>query len=114
MLLLSPQFTAVQFIFGIGVGGEYPVASASANERAESSAALSKRRGETVVLVFSMQGWGNLVNTAVIIGEWRPCWRNVGGPQSRGGRQLGGRLGADGWHRRGTKGGTRAGAATAA
>ncbi|KAG2435009.1 hypothetical protein HYH02_012007 [Chlamydomonas schloesseri] len=64
---LWAMFTAVQFIFGIGVGGEYPVASASANERAESSAALSKRRGETVVLVFSMQGWGNLVNTAVII-----------------------------------------------
>ena len=71
MLCPASQFTAVQFIFGIGVGGEYPVASASANERAESSAALQKRRGETVVLVFSMQGWGNVVNTAVIIGERR-------------------------------------------
>lgn len=64
---LWAMFTAVQFIFGIGVGGEYPVASTSANERAESSVKLQKRRGETVVLVFSMQGWGNLVNTAVII-----------------------------------------------
>ncbi|EFJ43350.1 proton/phosphate symporter [Volvox carteri f. nagariensis] len=64
---LWEMFTAVQFIFGIGVGGEYPVASTSANERAESSTKLQKRRGETVVLVFSMQGWGNLVNTAVII-----------------------------------------------
>ncbi|KAG2495268.1 hypothetical protein HYH03_006541 [Edaphochlamys debaryana] len=64
---LWAMFTAVQFIFGIGVGGEYPVASTSANERAESSAKLQKRRGETVVLVFSMQGVGNLVNTAVII-----------------------------------------------
>ncbi|KXZ53070.1 hypothetical protein GPECTOR_8g63 [Gonium pectorale] len=64
---LWAMFTAVQFIFGIGVGGEYPVASTSANERAESTAKLQKRRGETVVLVFSMQGWGNLVNTAVII-----------------------------------------------
>ncbi|GLI58503.1 hypothetical protein VaNZ11_000236 [Volvox africanus] len=64
---LWAMFTAVQFIFGIGVGGEYPVASTSANERAESSSKLQKRRGETVVLVFSMQGWGNLVNTAVII-----------------------------------------------
>ncbi|GFR43042.1 hypothetical protein Agub_g4047 [Astrephomene gubernaculifera] len=64
---LWAMFTAVQFIFGIGVGGEYPVASASANERAESSVRLQKRRGETVVLTFSMQGWGNLVNTAVII-----------------------------------------------
>lgn len=65
---LWEMFTAVQFIFGIGVGGEYPVASTSANERAESSRKLMKRRGETVILVFSMQGWGNLVNTAVIIG----------------------------------------------
>lgn len=60
------MFTAVQFLFGIGVGGEYPVASASANERAEATAELSKRRGETVVCVFSMQGWGNLVNTLLI------------------------------------------------
>ncbi|KAG2491417.1 hypothetical protein HYH03_010206 [Edaphochlamys debaryana] len=64
---LWAMFTAVQFIFGIGVGGEYPVASASANERAESCPKLQKRRGETVILVFSMQGLGNLVNTAVII-----------------------------------------------
>lgn len=52
------MFTAIQFLFGIGVGGEYPVASASANERAESTKELSNRRGETVVCVFSMQGWG--------------------------------------------------------
>ena len=63
---LFAMFTAMQFLFGIGVGGEYPVASASANERAESSKQLSDRRGETVVCVFSMQGWGNLVNTLVI------------------------------------------------
>ena len=63
---LFAMFTAVQFLFGIGVGGEYPVASTSANERAESTKTLSKKRGETVVLVFSMQGWGNFVNTLVI------------------------------------------------
>ena len=34
---LFAMFTAVQFLFGIGVGGEYPVASTSANERAEST-----------------------------------------------------------------------------
>ena len=55
---LFAMFTAIQFLFGIGVGGEYPVASASANERAESTKTLSNRRGETVVCVFSMQGWG--------------------------------------------------------
>lgn len=41
-----------------GVGGEYPVASSSAAERAEGSKAMRQRRGETVVLTFSQQGWG--------------------------------------------------------
>ena len=63
---LFAMFTAMQFLFGVGVGGEYPVASTSANERAESTKTLNNRRGETVVLVFSMQGWGNFVNTLVI------------------------------------------------
>lgn len=61
------MFTACQFLFGVGVGGEYPVASTSANERAENTKHLQKRRGETVVCVFSMQGWGNLFNTMVLI-----------------------------------------------
>ena len=34
---------------------QYPVASTSANERAEHTAHLTRRRGETVVCVFSMQ-----------------------------------------------------------
>ena len=40
----------------MGVGGEYPIASASASERAEADASLQQRRGETVMLTFSMQG----------------------------------------------------------
>ena len=50
------MFTIVQCFFGVGVGGEYPVASTSANERAENTKHLQQRRGETVVCVFSMQG----------------------------------------------------------
>ncbi len=50
-----------------GVGGEYPVASSSAAERAEGSRAMRRRRGETVVLTFSQQGWGNLSNTLCIL-----------------------------------------------
>lgn len=46
---------STQAIFGFGVGGEYPVASTSAAERAESSSTLVNRRGETVIMVFSMQ-----------------------------------------------------------
>ncbi len=45
----------LQFIFGYGVGGEYPLASSSAAERAEASKALRFRRGEMVVCTFSMQ-----------------------------------------------------------
>lgn len=55
------------FIFGFGVGGEYPMASSSAAERAEGDPELRKRRGEVVVLTFTQQGWGNLANTLVII-----------------------------------------------
>eukprot|EP00887_Chlorella_sp_A99_P005874 scaffold1.g5874.t1 len=61
------MFTVVQALFGIGVGGEYPVASTSASERAEQTRHLQARRGETVVLVFSCQGWGSLVNACVIL-----------------------------------------------
>ncbi|CAK0752621.1 hypothetical protein CVIRNUC_002160 [Coccomyxa viridis] len=60
------MFAVSQFIFGYGVGGEYPLASSSASERAESNKALRFRRGEMVVCTFTMQGWGNLVNTAVL------------------------------------------------
>lgn len=55
------------FIFGFGVGGEYPMACSSAAERAEGDSELRKRRGEVVVLTFTQQGWGNFINTLVII-----------------------------------------------
>ena len=48
----------MQAVFGIGVGGEYPIASTSASERAEADVNLLHRRGETVMLTFSMQGAG--------------------------------------------------------
>jgi MFS family permease len=60
------MFAVSQFVFGYGVGGEYPLASSSASERAEANKALRFRRGEMVVCTFTMQGWGNLVNTAVL------------------------------------------------
>ncbi len=45
----------LQVIFGYGVGGEYPIASSSAAERAEADKQLQFKRGETVILVFAMQ-----------------------------------------------------------
>ncbi|KAK9807684.1 hypothetical protein WJX72_006095 [[Myrmecia] bisecta] len=56
-----------QTVFGFGVGGEFPVAASSASERAEGSEKLKSRRGQTVVLVFAMQAWGNLLNVAVLL-----------------------------------------------
>ena len=50
-----------QAVFGIGVGGEYPIASTSASERAEADVDLQHRRGETVMLTFSMQGASHCV-----------------------------------------------------
>ncbi|BDA46848.1 Glycerophosphoinositol permease 1 [Coccomyxa sp. Obi] len=59
--------TAAQALFGFGCGGEFPVAAASASERAESSEKLRSLRGQTTVLVFAMQGWGNILNLAVLL-----------------------------------------------
>lgn len=56
------------FFYAVGVGGEYPLASSSAAEKAEADPRLRHRRGEMVVLAFSGQGMGNFVNTLV------RCW----------------------------------------
>lgn len=52
----AQMYTLSQAVFGVGVGGEYPIASTSASERAEADEALHDKRGETVMLTFSMQG----------------------------------------------------------
>lgn len=54
-------------IFGFGVGGEYPLAASSAAERAEGSPENRKKRGQTIALTFTQQGWGNWANTLVIL-----------------------------------------------
>ncbi|WIA41970.1 hypothetical protein OEZ86_009273 [Tetradesmus obliquus] len=64
--------------YGFGVGGEYPMASASAAERSQSDEALRHRRGEQVVLTFSGQGMGNFVNGCVIL--IMMAWFGMTGP----------------------------------
>ena len=50
-------YIIAQFMFGYGVGGEYPMAAGSAAERAEAGGrAKAAKRGMEVVLTFSMQG----------------------------------------------------------
>jgi hypothetical protein len=71
-------FRCLLFVFGIGVGGEYPLAASSASEKA--MAEMQKRanlnmddhgeelaRGRQVQLVFTMQGAGILLNSLVLM-----------------------------------------------
>lgn len=60
-------FIVAQTWYGFGVGGEYPMASASASERAASMPHLQMYRGRQTILVFSGQGQGNFVNSVVIL-----------------------------------------------
>ncbi|RAL11202.1 MFS phosphate transporter [Aspergillus homomorphus CBS 101889] len=60
------------FIYGIGVGGEYPMTVTSGMENAVGSGKLSTRedrlhRGAKVIGCFSMQGWGQVLNQAFLM-----------------------------------------------
>jgi MFS family permease len=57
------------FIYGVGVGGEYPMTSTQAMEGAKAGRGAGDRlhRGRNVVLAFTMQGWGQLLNQAILI-----------------------------------------------
>jgi len=78
--ILFTNTSILLFIFGIGVGGEYPLSAASASERAMSSlqrsienmsvntnARVENGRGMKIQLVFSMQGVGIFLNTFLIV-----------------------------------------------
>lgn len=54
---------ASYFVFGIGVGGEYPLSASIASERTMKSRAL--KRGRDVLLTFSCQGVGQNVGNLV-------------------------------------------------
>jgi MFS family permease len=58
------------FIYGVGVGGEYPMTSTRAMEGHHgpgASIADRKHRGRNVLLAFTMQGWGQMANQAILI-----------------------------------------------
>ncbi|KAK4451446.1 putative inorganic phosphate transporter 1-6 [Podospora aff. communis PSN243] len=60
------------FFYGFGVGGEYPITATSSMENAVSAGKLSTRedrlhRGRKVTMAFLMQGWGQLINQALLI-----------------------------------------------
>lgn len=62
------------FIYGVGVGGEYPMTSTTSMEYKAKGGSKSVNsrddklhRGRNVSLAFLMQGWGQLFNQAVLI-----------------------------------------------
>ncbi|KNC80244.1 hypothetical protein SARC_07397 [Sphaeroforma arctica JP610] len=59
-------FAIAYFVFGFGVGGEYPVSASSAAERSQANA-TSVSRGKDVGLTFSCQGIGAFAGSCVIV-----------------------------------------------
>ena len=60
------------FIYGIGVGGEYPMTATSGMENAVGSGKVSTKedrlhRGRKVTSAFLMQGWGQFFNQVILI-----------------------------------------------
>lgn len=53
--------------YGFGVGGEYPMTSTRAMESHGNALADRMHRGRNVLLAFSMQGWGQLANQAILV-----------------------------------------------
>ncbi|KAK4055359.1 hypothetical protein OIO90_003197 [Microbotryomycetes sp. JL221] len=63
-------YTVSLFIYGVGVGGEYPMTSTRALESQigpKGSRNDRMHRGRNVVLAFLMQGWGQVFNQAVLM-----------------------------------------------
>ncbi|GAA6017770.1 hypothetical protein JCM11491_004611 [Sporobolomyces phaffii] len=59
------------FIYGVGVGGEYPMTSTKALETGASGPAATRddrlHRGRNVVGAFLMQGWGQVFNQGILL-----------------------------------------------
>ena len=60
------------FLYGIGVGGEYPMTATSGMENAVGSGKVSTKedrlhRGRKVTSAFLMQGWGQFFNQVLLI-----------------------------------------------
>lgn len=64
-------YTISLFIYGIGVGGEYPLTSTRALESGPNGPSGTRddrlHRGRNVVLAFLMQGWGQVANQVVLL-----------------------------------------------
>ena len=59
-------------VYGVGVGGEYPMTATSGMENAVGSGKISTKedrlhRGRKVTSAFLMQGWGQFFNQALLL-----------------------------------------------
>ncbi|KAL3162223.1 hypothetical protein ABBQ32_009926 [Trebouxia sp. C0010 RCD-2024] len=62
------MYAWAQFIFGVGIGGEYPMTSTRATEESEQTRQYAQRhRGRKVMLAYTMQGWGQFINLSVLL-----------------------------------------------
>ncbi|CAD7943002.1 unnamed protein product [Amoebophrya sp. A120] len=57
------QILLFRILLGIGIGGEYPLAATVTSEKATKT-----ERKRTLAVVFSMQGWGQLLSVLVVYG----------------------------------------------
>lgn len=60
------------FVYGVGVGGEYPMTATAAMENSTGSGRVSTKedrlhRGRKVTTAFLMQGWGQMANQVLLI-----------------------------------------------
>ncbi|KAG9245951.1 major facilitator superfamily domain-containing protein [Calycina marina] len=66
------MYIVALFIYGVGVGGEYPMTATASMENSATSGKVSNRddrlhRGRKVTLAFLMQGWGQVLNQAWLL-----------------------------------------------
>lgn len=62
------MYAVAQFVFGFGIGGEYPMTSTRATEESEEDRQYAqKHRGRKVMLAYTMQGWGQFINLSVLL-----------------------------------------------
>ena len=70
--LFSQNANTATVIYGVGVGGEYPMTATSGMENAVGSGKISTKedrlhRGRKVTSAFLMQGWGQFFNQALLL-----------------------------------------------
>ncbi|KAL0038700.1 hypothetical protein WJX79_003808 [Trebouxia sp. C0005] len=79
------MYAISQLVYGVGVGGEYPMTGTSAAEKETPGSRADKlHRGRNVVLAFTMQGWGQLANLGVLMVGLLAFNSKGSGPYSHG------------------------------